>query len=290
MRGDHARLAGRIRIPPAGVETASVNAGKRNVLGVLVDVVDYDAATEELLAAARERRRFAFIALAVHGVMTGVRDRTHNARLNTFDIVAPDGQPVRWALNILYDAKLSDWVSGPHLVLRVLQKMAEEGLAVYLYGSTPEILDRLSASLTRRFSNLRIAGKEPSKFRGAEPGEDAAIAERIIGSGASLVLVGLGCPRQETFTHAMSPLLDMPLMAVGAAFDYHAGRLRPAPVWMQRCGLAWLYRLILEPRRLWRRYLAFNIEYLVRLIGQKARVWQPDVPAPMYQRAESFPV
>jgi exopolysaccharide biosynthesis WecB/TagA/CpsF family protein len=168
--------------------------------------------------------------------------------------------------------------------------MADEGLPVYLYGSTPEVLARLSASLTRTFPHLRIAGAEPSKFRAARPGEDKAIAERIAASQARLVLVGLGCPRQEVFVHAMRRLLDMPLMAVGAAFDYHAGRMRPAPRWMQRSGLAWLWRLMREPKRLWRRYLILNPQYLVRLAAQKARLWSPDAPPPTYRRPDVFTV
>ncbi|WP_091349162.1 WecB/TagA/CpsF family glycosyltransferase [Micromonospora rhizosphaerae] len=252
-----------------------LDAGKRDLLGVLVDALDYEAAIGKVLAAARERRPLALTALAVHGVMTGANDPAHRGRLNALDVVAPDGQPVRWGLNLLHGTGLRDWVSGPELVLRVLDRMAEEDLPVYLYGSTPATLDRLAESLRRRFPTLRIAGAEPSKFRVARPGELAEIAARIAASDARLVLVGLGCPRQEAFAFAMRPLLDVPLMAVGAAFDYHAGALRPAPVWMQRSGLAWLWRLLLEPRRLWRRYLVYNSEFLLLLGGQKMRLWQP---------------
>jgi exopolysaccharide biosynthesis WecB/TagA/CpsF family protein len=218
-----------------------------------------------------------------------VRDPPYNARLNAIDVVAPDGQPVRWALNILHGTRLRDRVSGPDLVLRVLERMAEAELPVYLYGTTPQTLDRLAASLRRLFPTLSIAGTEPSKFRVAEPGEEIALAARIRESGARLVLVGLGCPRQEMFVSGMRPLVSLPLMAVGAAFDYHAGRLRPAPRWMQRHGLAWLWRLGSEPRRLWRRYLILNVEYLIRLGAQKARLWRPEPPAPVEQRMEFFP-
>jgi N-acetylglucosaminyldiphosphoundecaprenol N-acetyl-beta-D-mannosaminyltransferase len=269
---------------------SAVDTGKHNVLGVLVDAVDYDAATAKVVTAARDRRPLALTALAVHGVMTGVADPIHNARLNAFDLVVPDGQPVRWALNLLHATKLRDWVSGPELVSRVLERMAADGLPVYLYGSKPEILVALSESLTRRFPGLRIAGAEPSKFRAALPGEAEAIAARIAASQARLVLVGLGCPRQETFVHALRPLLDLPLIAVGAAFDYHAGRLRRPPPFMCRYGLAWLWRLTLEPGRLWRRYLILNPQYLIGIAAQKARLWNPDVPAPTYLRPAVFAV
>lgn len=268
---------------------AGIDAGKLNVLGVMVDGVDYDAVIARVLAAARERQPLSLTALAVHGVMTGVRDPRHRARLNAFDIVAPDGQPVRWGLNLLYGAGLSDWVSGPELTTRLLSRMSDEGLAVYLYGSTPEIVESLSVSLGGALPALRVAGAEPSKFRDSTSGEFAALANRINGSGARLLLVGLGCPRQEIFTHAMRSLLDLPVLAVGAAFDYQAGRLRPAPKWMQRYGLAWLFRLIREPRRLWRRYLVLNSEYLARLAAQKLGLWRPQVAEPTYDASNRIP-
>ncbi|GGJ88610.1 UDP-N-acetyl-D-mannosaminuronic acid transferase [Pilimelia anulata] len=263
---------------------------KRNVLGVLVDAVDYAAAADRVVAAARERRPLALTALAVHGVMTGVQDPAHNARLNSFDVVTPDGQPVRWALNVLHRAGLGDRVYGPELTLRVLARCAAEGLPVYLYGSTDETLGRLIPALERMFPALKIAGSEPSKFRAAAPGEDREIADRITASGARLVLVGLGCPRQEIFAYAMRPLLDMPLMAVGAAFDYHAGGLRNPPPWMQRYALEWLWRLGLEPRRLWRRYLLLNPAYLSRLAAQRTGLWRATPPPPTADRPTTFAI
>ncbi|NBE82385.1 WecB/TagA/CpsF family glycosyltransferase [Micromonospora rubida] len=263
---------------------------KRNVLGVLVDATDYAGATERVVAAARERRPLALTALAVHGVMTGVLDPAHNARLNSFDVVTPDGQPVRWALNLLHHAGLADRVYGPQLTLDVLRRFAEEGLPVYLYGSTEDTLGRLIPKLERMFPALKIAGVEPSKFRAVQPGEDVEIADRIRASGARLVLVGLGCPRQEVWAYAMRPLLDMPLMAVGAAFDYHAGLLRKPPPWMQRAGLEWFWRLGLEPKRLWRRYVILNPAYLGRLAAQKTGLWKAKPPAPAAERPATFAV
>lgn len=267
-----------------------IDRGKRNVLGVLVDVVDYDAATARIMDAARERRPYAVTALAVHGVMTGVLDPAHNRRLNAFDLVTPDGQPVRFALNLLHDAALTDRVYGPTLTLKVVEQAAAEGLPIYLYGSTQPTLDRLVPALERMFPALKIAGVEASKFRAGQPGEDAEIAERIKASGARLVLVGLGCPRQEVFTYAMRPLLDMPLLAVGAAFDYHAGLLKNPPPWMQRYALEWLWRLGLEPRRLWKRYVLLNPAYLARLAAQKTGLWKATPPPPATEPVTSFAV
>jgi len=267
-----------------------IDRGKRTVLGVLVDVVDYDAATVRIMEAARERRPYAVTALAVHGVMTGVLDPAHNRRLNAFDLVTPDGQPVRVALNLLHNAALTDRVYGPTLTLKVVEQAAAEGLPIYLYGSTQPTLDRLVPALERMFPALKIAGVEASKFRAGQPGEDAEIAERIKASGARLVLVGLGCPRQEVFAYAMRPLLDMPLRAVGAAFDYHAGLLRKPPAWMQRYALEWLWRLGLEPRRLWKRYVLLNPAYVARLAAQKTGLWKATPPPPATEPVDSFAV
>jgi exopolysaccharide biosynthesis WecB/TagA/CpsF family protein len=267
-----------------------IDAGKHSVLGVLVDAVDYEGATERVIAAAHQQQPFALTALAVHGVMTGVQDHAHAARLNAFDLVTPDGQPVRWALNSLYGAGLTDRVYGPDLTMRVLSRCADEGLPVYLYGSTDETLEKLTSALHGLLPSLKIAGSEASKFRAVQPGEDLAIAARIRESGARLVLVGLGCPRQEIFAFAMRPLLNLPLMAVGAAFDYHAGTLRKPPPWVQRRGLEWLWRLGLEPRRLWRRYVLLNPNYLVRLAAQKSRLWRAAPTPATTQRPGTFAV
>jgi exopolysaccharide biosynthesis WecB/TagA/CpsF family protein len=263
---------------------------KHSVLGVQVDATTYGEATAAVLAAAREGRPFALTALAVHGVMTGVQDRAHEARLNSFDLVTPDGQPVRWALNALHRAGLADRVYGPTLTLHVLAGAAAEGLPVYLYGSTDETLDRLVPRLHENHPDLKIAGREPSKFRAAQPGEPEQIAERIKAAGARLVLVGLGCPRQEIFAYAMRPLLPMPLLAVGAAFDYHAGQLRRPPEWMQRRGLEWLWRLGLEPGRLWKRYLLLNPAYLARLAAQRTHLWRATPAPPATEPLPIFPV
>jgi exopolysaccharide biosynthesis WecB/TagA/CpsF family protein len=267
-----------------------IDRGRHSVLGVLVDAVDYDSAAEKVLTAAREQRPLALTALAVHGVMTGVQDRAHGARLNAFDVVTPDGQPVRWALNSVHRAALADRVYGPTLTLRVVEAAAAEALPIYLYGSTDATLHRLAATLSEQFPALKIAGLESSKFRLARPGEADEIAARVRQSGARIVLVGLGCPRQELFCYAMRPFIDAPLLAVGAAFDYHAGQLRVPPPWMQRHGLEWAWRLGLEPGRLWKRYLLLNPQYVARLAAQKSGLWKATPPPPATEPLTSFPV
>ena len=237
------------------------NAGKRNVVGILIDAVDYEHAVEVILKAAREKRGAAVSALAVHGLMTGVLDREQKFRLNRFDLLVPDGQPVRWVLNWLYRTGLTDRVYGPNLTRRLCERAAAEGLPIYFYGSTPEILAALRRSLEREYPGIAVAGMEPSKFRRLTPAEKNKLAERVHASGASLLFVGLGCPRQEVFAYEFRDVLGIPVLAVGAAFPFLAGLAPQAPRWMQDRGLEWLFRLASEPRRLWRRYLYLNPAY-----------------------------
>lgn len=249
-----------------------IDRGKHNLIGVRIDAVNYAAAVARIMAAARDRRPYTVSALAVHGVMTGRTDAAQRTRLNALDLVTPDGQPVRWALNLLYGVSLPDRVYGPTLTLLVCEQAAREGLPVYLYGSRADVLERLRASLSARFPQLRVAGAEPSRFRQLHADEKAATVERIRASGARIVLVGLGCPRQEVWAYEHRELLDMPILAVGAAFDFHAGSARQAPGWMQARGLEWLYRLAHEPRRLWRRYLLLNPWYVTLVAQQWLRI------------------
>lgn len=236
--------------------------GKKNVIGILIDAVDYEASVEFILRAAKERRPAAVSALAVHGVMTGVLDPAQKFRLNHFDLLVPDGQPVRWVLNWLHRTGLDDRVYGPNLTLKVCERARAEGLSIYLYGSSPEVLAALRQSLQERFPGIQIAGSEPSKFRRLTSEEKSELTERIVGSGAAITFVGLGCPRQESFAYEFRDGLSMPVLAVGAAFPFIAGHVSQAPAWMQDRGLEWLFRLCAEPKRLWRRYLYLNPAYI----------------------------
>lgn len=252
-----------------------IDRGKRNLLGVRVDAVDYEAAVGRVLDAAADSRGYACTALAVHGVMGGVLDREQRHRLNALDLVTPDGQPVRWGLNLLYRAGLADRVYGPTLMLALCEAAARAGLPVYLYGGRPEVVERLAGRLAARFDGLEIAGAEPSRFRTLKPEERAAMLARIERSGAALTFVGLGCPRQEVFAYECAAELAMPVIAVGAAFDYHAGVLGEPPQLVQRLGLQWAYRLAQDPRRLWKRYLGLNPLFVLLLALQLTRIWRP---------------
>jgi exopolysaccharide biosynthesis WecB/TagA/CpsF family protein len=249
-----------------------IDAGKQNVLGVRVDAVTYEAAVDKIIKAAHQGKPLSVSALAVHGVMTGVLDETHRYRLNRFDLVCPDGQPVRWALNLLYKTGLPDRVSGSGLMLRVCERAAKEGLPVYFYGSLPSVLEALSKNLRDRFPQLIIAGYQPSRFREISAEEKQEIIEQIRQSGAALTFVGLGCPRQEIWVYEHSPHLSMPLLATGAAFDFVSGNITRAPEFFQKWGLEWFYRLMQEPTRLWRRYVFLNPLYVSLFILQFLKI------------------
>ena len=246
-----------------------IDLGKRNVLGIGVNAIDYEGAVDKIITSAKQNVPISVTALAVHGVMTGVQDGAHSYRLNQFDLVCPDGQPVRWALNLLHGVKLTDRVYGPELTLRLCQAAATSDVPIFLFGATEDMLDRFASNLTEKFSGLRIAGRRASQFRKLTPDERDDLAKEIRSSGAKMCFVGLGCPRQEIFAYEMKQRLGMPLIAVGAAFAFHAGVLDQAPPWMQKHGLEWLYRLTKEPKRLWRRYMYLNPAYVSLLLLQK---------------------
>jgi len=245
-----------------------IDRGKHNLLGINVSAVDYEAAVAKIIDAAQQRQAFAVSALAVHGVMTGATDSIHRHRLNGLELIVPDGQPVRWALNLLHGTKLSDRVYGPNLMLDTCSAASEIGLGIFLFGGSAELLQQLETRLRTRFPKINIVGSLPSKFRTITTGEKQEIIKTIQQSGACITMVGLGCPRQEVWAYEFKDALQMPVLAVGAAFNFHAGQLAQAPDRLQRMGLEWAYRLIKEPRRLWKRYLLLNPYYLLLLFLQ----------------------
>ena len=246
-----------------------IDKGKHNVIGVNVCAVDYESAVDKIIDAAKNRRPLGVSALAVHGVMTGVMDNAHRHRLNRLELIVPDGQPVRWALNLLHGCKLKDRVYGPNLMLETCKAAAKEGIPIFLFGGKQELLNDLSANLLKKYPDLQIAGMLESKFRTVSAEEKQEIIDTINASGAAITLVGLGCPRQEVWAYEFKDDLKMPVLAVGAAFNFHAGQLAQAPPVMQKFGLEWLFRFTKEPRRLWHRYMVLNPYYVSLVALQK---------------------
>ena len=265
-----------------------MNLGKYPILGVCISAVNYDYAVSTIIKTSQERTSLAVTALAVHGVMTGYLDAVQRRRLNGIDLVVPDGQPVRWALRWIHGISLPDRVYGPELTLRVVAAAARTGLPVYFFGSTNEILRLLIHNIKRAFPELVVAGAEPSKFRKITQAEKLEILSRIRDSGANIVFVGLGCPRQEVWVYEYRNELRMPILAVGAAFPFLAGVLPQAPRWMQNVGLEWLYRLIQEPTRLWKRYVLLNPIYLSGVFLQAFGILTAPALSPDGSECEEF--
>jgi len=246
-----------------------IDEGKVELLGVAIDAVDYEAAIERIMTAAVACEPLGVSALAVHGVMTGHDDDEHRSRLNALDLVTPDGQPVRWSLNLLHHSGLPDRVYGPRLTLELCREAAARDLPVFFYGSEQSILDRLAERLPQLAPGIIIAGTRPSRFGRATRDELDTICEEIRATGARLCFVGLGCPRQEVFVYENVARLSMPTLAVGAAFTYLADASSEPPLWVQRWGLQWLYRLAQDPKRLWRRYLVLNPRFCAGVVRQR---------------------
>lgn len=245
-----------------------INKGKHSILGVYVHAVDYEFAVKKIIEAASLKQSYSVSALAVHGVMTGFLNPIHARRLNGLDLVVPDGQPVRWALHWLHGKDLPDRVYGPNLTLRALKAFSENDLSVYIYGSKEEVICNLVGKLQSRFPKLEIVGYEPSKFRRLSEYERKEVVDRVRESGAHALILGLGCPRQEVWAYEYRDLLGIPILAVGAAFDFFAGNLPQAPKCLQDRGLEWLFRLIQEPKRLWHRYIVLNPLYVWNIFQQ----------------------
>ena len=252
---------------PPRTDAALAWPPKFDLLGVGISPTTYNEAVELILCAAEQGRRAVVACQAVHAVVTAGRDAELRRRVNSFELVTPDGQPVRWALNWLYRTGLAERVYGPELMLRVCREAARRGVAIYLYGGTPEVLSKLRRRLPSACPGVRIAGSESPPFRPLTEEEDRQVVERINASGARLVFLGLGCPKQDHFAYEHRQRVAAVQLCVGAAFDFHAGVKPMAPNWMQRRGLEWLFRLCCEPRRLARRYLVTNTLFIVKLAG-----------------------
>jgi N-acetylglucosaminyldiphosphoundecaprenol N-acetyl-beta-D-mannosaminyltransferase len=241
------------------------------VLGIPLALGDYDDVMDWMDAVVRHGEHVSISAAAVHLVMVAREDpETNDALVNTLTV--PDGQPLVWALRALGHPQASR-IYGPELMSRYCERAAASGLRMYLYGGRNQgALVQLVLTLRQRYPGLHIAGGYSPPFRPQTDEERDAIVDEINASGADVVWVGIGQPKQEKWMAEMRDRLDAPILAgVGAAFDFHAGLMPQAPAWMQAGGLEWTYRLAHEPRRLWRRYARYNPRFIAGFAGQYAR-------------------
>jgi N-acetylglucosaminyldiphosphoundecaprenol N-acetyl-beta-D-mannosaminyltransferase len=246
--------------------------GSFDVLGVRVNAIQIPEVVRILRQwiVRRDRGRY----VAVTG-MHGVVEAQHNSRfkeiLNAADLTVPDGMPLVW-LGRLRGFLLERRVYGPELMLALCADGAKTGVRHFFYGATPSTLESLAAALTHLSPNLEIAGMISPPFRTVTAAEDREFVSQINAARADVLWIGLSTPKQERWMFDHRDRVDVPVMiGVGAAFDIHAGRTKQAPVWMREHGLEWLFRLVHEPRRLWRRYLVYGSEFVFLVVRDYLR-------------------
>jgi len=248
--------------PAAGIRV-------RDILGIPIAMTDYRQ-TMEVMDAMIERAEPGFVCAApVHAVMVAQDDPEMHAALQRSTLTVPDGMPVVWAANLLGE-RLRDRVYGPELMLRYNERCAAKGHRVWLYGGRDQgSLLQLALGMRRRHPGIQIVGGYSPPYRALTAAEEEAIVEQINAARPDILWVGIGVPKQEKWMARMRDRLNVPVMCgVGAAFDFHAGRISQAPRWMQDRGLEWTYRIAQEPSRLLPRYLYFNPRFLVAFMRQ----------------------
>lgn len=244
----------------------------RSILGVRIDATSYGDACDRIYAWAQTQTSCYLVAANVHVVMTAFWNPAYRTILDRAALVTPDGMPLVLGLRLL-GVRGQSRVYGPDLMLAWCDRAAQLGLPIYLYGGTQATLEQLVDNLTQRFPGLPIAGYYAPPFRLLSPQEEAADVDRIHRSGAQVVFVGLGCPKQEQWMARQQGSLKAVMIGVGAAFSFHSGEVAQAPRWMMRWGLEWLYRFSQEPRRLWQRYLINNPLFVLLFGGQLLKTW-----------------
>ncbi len=249
--------------------TVAADIPKREILGVPVAMTDYQGAVEALDAMVDSRERGYVCAVSVHSLTSALDDPEMAAVFRGATLVLPDGMPVVWAANLL-GAGLEGRVYGPQLMLRYSERCAERGHRVWLYGGRDQgSLAQLALNLRRRLPGINIVGGYSPPFREMTDEEEDTLVDQINGARPDVLWVGIGAPKQEKWMARMRDRLEVPVMcAVGAAFDFHAGRVSQAPVWMQDRGLEWIYRLAQEPRRLLPRYVYSNPRFVLAFARQ----------------------
>jgi N-acetylglucosaminyldiphosphoundecaprenol N-acetyl-beta-D-mannosaminyltransferase len=254
---------------PHPAPAAEADFETRDILGVPVAMVDYDRAIAVMDQLIDRGRRGYVCAAPVHALMVAQDDAEMLAALRGSTMVVPDGMPVVWAANLLGE-KLGDRVYGPELMLRYSEHSAARGHRIWLYGGRDQgSLVQLALSLRRRNPGIQVVGGYSPPFRPLEGDEEETIARQINEARPDVLWVGIGVPKQEKWMARMRERLDVPVMVgVGAAFDFHAGRVSMAPGWMQERGLEWIYRTVQEPRRLLGRYLSTNPRFVAAFARQ----------------------
>lgn len=239
-----------------------------NILGVGISAINMDIALETIENWIARRESHYVCVTGVHGVMECQRDNEARHIHNASGLTTPDGMPLVW-LSWLKGLRHVDRVYGPDLMVALCERSVERRYRHFFYGGAEGVPEELAANLRRRFPELQVAGTYSPPFHPLTPEEDEQVVQMIKQAASDIVWVGLSTPKQEQWMAAHIGHVKAPvLIGVGAAFDFLAGRKRQAPRWMQRSGLEWLFRLLTEPRRLWRRYLINNPLFVLLVLAQ----------------------
>lgn len=251
----------------------------RDIIGMRVDATSYEHATRRILEWAHEPVGRRVCVANVHMVMEAHGDAAFRRIVNTADLVTPDGMPLVWALR-LFGVDDATRVYGPTLMLHVCEAAAKAQVPIALYGGTDARLRDVVHVLETRFPGIQIPCRIAPPFRPLTAEEDATFSEEIRQSGARIVFVGIGCPKQEQWMAAHQDRIPAVLLGVGAAFDFHSGRVPQAPSWMQDMGLEWFFRILMEPGRLWKRYATHNPAFVALLLRQWMRAQRSTTETP----------
>lgn len=236
-----------------------------HVLDTHIDAIGWDEVVSRIASWAAHRQSRVVALCNVHSVVTASQEPAFQTVLSQADLALPDGAPVAWALRREGFSE-QQRINGPDLTWRYLQVAEQLGQSVFFYGSTQDTLDRLLVTIKASFPKLKIVGMESPPYRELSEDEDQAYVDQINQSGANVLFVGLGCPKQEAWMAAHRGRIKAVMLGVGAAFDYHAGTIQRAPVWMQKIGMEWFHRLLSEPRRLFKRYTVTNSIFIFRMM------------------------
>jgi len=240
----------------------------REIVSIRVDATSYEEAVRFVVEWARKGESRYVCVATVNQVMEAWDSPRLRRVMNAADLVTPDGVPLVWALRAL-GLQGATRVYGPYLTPRLLAAAEREGLPVGFYGAAPETLERLLGMVRRNYPKLRVAYAWSPPFRPLTPEEDEEVTGKINSSGARILFIGLSSPKQDEWMHRHRGRVEAVMLGVGAAFDFLAGTKRQAPAWLMPLGLEWLFRLLTEPRRLWKRYLKHN----PRFVALFARQW-----------------
>jgi N-acetylglucosaminyldiphosphoundecaprenol N-acetyl-beta-D-mannosaminyltransferase len=255
---------------PRALAPSLQGVASRRILGMRVDGLRTRVAADAVLELAEAGAGGRVCVATVHMVMEAFDAPEFQRSVNAADLVTPDGVPLVWLLRRL-GLPETRRVYGPNLMRLVCRRAEERGLPIGLYGGTPEVLARLRERVAEHYPLLRVAFAASPPFRPETEAEAADTVQSIEASGARILFVGLGCPKQERWMAAHRESLACVMLGVGAAFDFLAGVKPQAPRWLQQAGLEWLFRLAGEPGRLWRRYLIQNPRFLYHLARQLAK-------------------